>query len=144
MQVAWDSTGSIEGIFGSRSRHKDQGLLQESLARKLVKAYLDHDYICYHFLLPSFVIDTMDCINHEPSFYKSNSFETFVFDVVLAISTANVFKFDWQMLPNPESHHTRAMSAVTTVHRTGPIRHSKTNQRPPKCPTFSTKNIPLR
>lgn len=113
MQVGWDSTGSIEGIFGSGSRHEDQGLPPESLARKLVKAYLDHDHIRYLLLLPSSVIDTVDRIYHKPSFYKSNPFKAFVFDMVLAISTANVFKFDWQILPSPESHHTRAMSAVT-------------------------------
>ena len=84
-----------------------------------MKAYLDHDHICYPFLLPSFVIDTVDRIYYEPSFYKSNPFEAFVFDMVLAMSIANVFKFDWQMLPSAESHHARAMSVVSEVLRTG-------------------------
>ncbi|KAF2177073.1 hypothetical protein K469DRAFT_604823 [Zopfia rhizophila CBS 207.26] len=105
--------------YGHRSKDCSQELPPELLARKLVKAYLDHDHICYPFLSPSFILNAVDQVYVDASFYTSNSFEAFVFDMVLAIATANVYKFDWQMLPSAESHQARAMSAITDVLRCG-------------------------
>lgn len=92
------------------------------LARKLINAYLSHDHLCYPFLSPHSLLSIVDSIYSDSSFYNNNAYESFVFDLVLAISTANVYKFDWQMLPSAETHHTRAMSRITEVFQAGGLK----------------------
>ncbi|CZR52792.1 related to transcription activator protein acu-15 [Phialocephala subalpina] len=92
------------------------------LANKLVSSYLAHDHLCYPFLPPAELLDITDSIYRDPSFYSNNAYEAFVFDLVLAIATANVYKFDWQMLPSAETHHSRAMSRITEVFQCGGIK----------------------
>lgn len=97
-------------------------LPSQELARKLVSAYLSHDHLCYPFLPPQNLLSIVDSIYNDAAFYNNNVYESFVFDLVLAIATANVYKFDWQMLPSAETHHTRAMSRITEVFQAGGLK----------------------
>ncbi|KUJ15965.1 uncharacterized protein LY89DRAFT_697951 [Mollisia scopiformis] len=99
-----------------------QSLPPHELASKLVSSYLAHDHLCYPFLPPAELLSMTDAIYGDPSFYSNNAYEAFVFDLVLAIATANVYKFDWQMLPSAETHHSRAMSRITEVFQCGGIK----------------------
>ena len=92
------------------------------LARKLVNAYLSHNHLCYPFLSPHALLSIVDSIYNDLSVYNDNAYEAFVFDLVLAIATANVYKFDWQMLPSAETHHTRAMSRIAEVFQAGGLK----------------------
>jgi hypothetical protein len=92
------------------------------LARKLISAYLSHDHLCYPFLPPPALLSIVDSIYSDSTFYDNNAYESFVFDLVLAIATANVYKFDWQMLPSAETHHIRAMSRITEVFQAGGLK----------------------
>ena len=114
---AADSVENGRGAFASVA----EALPPEALARKLIASYLAHDHLCYPFVLPTMLLSTVDSIYAQHSFYLQNHFEGFVFDMVLAIATANVYKFDWQILPAAESHHLRAMYRLTDVLKPGGI-----------------------
>jgi hypothetical protein len=97
-------------------------LPSQELAKKLVSSYLAREHLCYPFLSPRTVFSIVDLMYSDPTFYSRNAFEGFVFDLLLAISTANVYKFDWQVLPSAETHHLRAMSRIAEVFQAGGIK----------------------
>lgn len=114
------------GLFEipSTPKGKDarQVLVPEDLTRRLVQSYLAHDHVQYPFLLPSYLFSIIDLIYSDTSYYAENAYEAFVFDMVLAIANANVYKYDWQMLPSAESHHSRAMSRIGEVFQVGGLK----------------------
>jgi hypothetical protein len=77
--------------------------------------------VCYPFLLPSETISLVESMYRDPAFYGTNPVEAFIFDMILAIGTVNVYKFDWQMLPSAETHHARAMLRINEILQTGGI-----------------------
>lgn len=85
------------------------------LAKSLVEAYLAHDHISYPFLLPESVRSAVDLIYNDGSYYRKNAFEAFMFNMLLAIGTSQVYKFNWQALPDAETHHLRAMTHLDAV-----------------------------
>jgi hypothetical protein len=93
-------------------------LPSKQLARKLIQAYLDHDFLCYPFLIPSEVHRILDCL-YSSGMTSLSCYELFVVDMLFAISTAQVSKYDWRQLPSAESHHARAMSTIGDVLRLG-------------------------
>jgi hypothetical protein len=94
----------------------------KELAKELFRNYFAHDHICYPFVLPASTFPVIESIYNDLSFYAKNPFQAFVFDMILAIATVNVYKFDWQMLPSAEIHHTRAMHHATEVFQGGGLR----------------------
>lgn len=111
--------GSIHSPFRQKQAKTQESLPPKELATELFNHYFAHDYICYPFLLPASTFPIIDSVYNDPSFYAKNPFQAFVFDMILAISTVNVYKFDWQMLPSAETHHTRAMNQATEVFQDG-------------------------
>jgi hypothetical protein len=109
-------------IANSKAPVSSQTLPPQELARKLVSSYLSHEHLCYPFLQPQALFSILESVYHDYSFYKNNAYESFVFDLVLAIATTSIYKFDWQMLPSAETHHVRAMSRITEVFQTGGIK----------------------
>lgn len=107
---------------GYKGRTTREALPPEDLARKLVSSYLAHDHIAYPFLLPASILSITDSIYLDTTYYDNKPFEAFVFDMVLAIANANLYKYDWQMLPSAESQHMRAMTRVTEVFQAGGIK----------------------
>jgi hypothetical protein len=89
----------------------------EALASRLLKSYFEHDAIAFPFLSPTVVLRIQQRFYQDDTYYSSRatSYETFVFNMVLAIATASVYKYDWQMLPSAESHHARAMQELDHV-----------------------------
>lgn len=82
------------------------------LARSLVSAYLAHDHLAYPFLHPGKLLQVLDAVYSDDTFYRTHPYEAFTLDMVLAIATAQVSKFDWQVMPDAETHHDRAMSRL--------------------------------
>lgn len=93
-------------------------LPSKRLAQKLIQAYLDHDFLCYPFLIPSEIHRILDCL-YSTGLGSLTCYELFVVDMLFAISTAQVSKYDWRQLPSAESHHARAMSTIGDVLRLG-------------------------
>ncbi|KAL6240678.1 hypothetical protein RBB50_012388 [Rhinocladiella similis] len=85
------------------------------LARSLVSAYLAHDHLSYPFLHAGKLLQTLDAVYSDESFYRRHPVEAFTLDMVLAIATAQVSKFDWQVMPDAETHHDRAMNRLGVV-----------------------------
>ncbi|RFU35285.1 hypothetical protein B7463_g1034, partial [Scytalidium lignicola] len=94
-------------------------LPSRDLAKELFNHYFAHDHLCYPFLYATETISIVDSIYSDPSYYTKHTFQAFVFDMILAIATANVYKFDWQMLPSAETHHARAMLRINEVFQAG-------------------------
>lgn len=90
-----------------------------ALAKLLIDAYLAHDHLCYPCLHQDFVREVFDGVYSDLSYYKSHDFEAFTFDMLLAIGTLQVHKFNWQALPDAETHHMRAMMRLDAVLRRG-------------------------
>ena len=103
------------GLTSGATTSKAATLPPERLARSLLSAYLSHDHLCYPFILPRSLTAAIDAIYADDSFYASHPVEAFSTDMVLAIGTAQVYKFDWQVLPDAETHYDRAISRLPTV-----------------------------
>lgn len=94
----------------------------ELVARRLTLAYLDHDHLCYPVISPAAFLTVLDAMYSDQGYYANHRFEAFMFDMVLAIATATIHKFDWQILPSAESHHARAMLSVSDILQLGDLR----------------------
>lgn len=91
------------------------------LAEKLIRAYLDHDYLAFPFLIEKEVYLSLDRVYGVIS-GPASAFDALLIDMLFAISTANVSKFDWRQLPSAESHHTRAMASLQSILALGGIK----------------------
>lgn len=107
--------GSGYGLESGAVTPKAATLPPEKLARSLLSAYLSHDHLCYPFIHPQSLMEAMDAIYADDAFYASHPVEAFTTDMILAIGTAQVYKFDWQVLPDAETHYDRAMSRLPRV-----------------------------
>lgn len=110
-----DATASPESaVYHVR---RDQELPPEALASRLMKSYFEHDAIAFPFLSPDAMHRVLQRFYQDNAYYSSlaTPYETFVFNMILAIATASVYKYDWQMLPSAESHHARAMQELDHV-----------------------------
>ncbi|KAH7012804.1 putative C6 transcription factor, partial [Ilyonectria destructans] len=90
-------------------------ILPEQLARGLLGAYLSHDHICYPYLLPKNLVNSVMAMYSEHGYYESHHVEAFTMDMIYAIATAQVHKFSWQVMPDAETHYERAISKFGRV-----------------------------
>lgn len=108
--------GRYESGVRSAGSTPDASMLpREKLARSLVDAYFAHDHLCYPFLHPQSVFTALEALYSDATFYMKHPFEGFTVDMIFAISTAQVYKFDWAVLPSAETHHDRAMTRLSAV-----------------------------
>ena len=96
---------------------RKQELPSEALAAKLVTSWSEHDAIAFPLLSAAALFEILEKFYHSENYYscQATAYETFVFNMTLAIATASVYKYDWQMLPSAESHHSRAMQELDQV-----------------------------
>lgn len=94
-------------------------LPSRDVARELFSHYFAHDHLCYPFIYAAEAITIVDSIYADPAYYAKHPFHAFIFDMILAIAIATVYKFDWQMLPSAETHHARAMLRINDVFQEG-------------------------
>lgn len=113
----------VSTVQAPRAARNREDLPPQQLATKLVAAYLEHDNVSYPFIFPYFLIETLERVYSDPGYYTSRAspFEVYVFNMVLAVSTIQVYKYDWQSLPSAESHHIRAMAEINPVLAHGSI-----------------------
>lgn len=92
----------------------------ESISRRLIMAYLDHDHLCYPIVQPASLLALLKKIYEtDMVFYTLHPYEAFVFDMILAIATTSVCRSDWHVLPSAQSHYLRAMSKVSDILQMG-------------------------
>jgi hypothetical protein len=96
---------------------REHELPPEALATKLLRSYFEHDAIAFPFLSPNSMLQILQRFYQDDTYYSygATPYEAFVFNMVLAIATASVYKYDWQILPSAESHHARAMQELDLV-----------------------------
>lgn len=93
-----------------------QDLPPESVAKKLLLAYLNHDHLCYPIVQPAVLRALLTRIyDNDGSFYTHHAHEAFMFDMILAIATTSISKSAWHVLPSAQSHYTRAMRRVSRI-----------------------------
>ncbi|UKZ78513.1 hypothetical protein TrVFT333_006255 [Trichoderma virens FT-333] len=100
----------------------DRSLPAEQLARGLIEAYLAHDHLSYPFLHPRAVRAVVDGIYSDASFEKTHPFEMFMFHMILAIATSQVYKFNWRVLPDAETQLQKATDYLNAVLFEGGLR----------------------
>ncbi|KAH0830862.1 putative Fungal specific transcription factor [Fonsecaea pedrosoi] len=93
----------------------------QDVARGLLIAYCNHDHICYPFLDPKTLHAALEAIYSEESYSVYHPVESFFIDMILAIGTAQVYKFDWLNLPDAETHYNRAITHLPVVLGAGGI-----------------------
>ncbi|KAJ5706668.1 hypothetical protein N7488_006469 [Penicillium malachiteum] len=87
----------------------------ESLARDLHDAFFKHDHICYPILSGELAMANLGQIYADQSLLERNPFESFVFYMILAISTSNVQKLHWQSLPEAKIYQAKAISRLGII-----------------------------
>ncbi|KAB8277113.1 hypothetical protein BDV30DRAFT_245486 [Aspergillus minisclerotigenes] len=93
----------------------------EQVARNLHRAYFEHDHLCYPFLHPETALHALDQAYQDPSFLEQDPFASFAFDMILAIATASVHKFNIEALPDAEAYQIRATHRLNEVMRDGGV-----------------------
>lgn len=83
-------------------------------AMPFIEAYFQHTHITFPLLhRPSFLA-TVDRIYSEPGFYETNTFDAFVFDMVLTIGSSNFNRFE-EMATGSSIYFTMAQSKVNAI-----------------------------
>lgn len=85
------------------------------MAQSLIDAYLAHDSLSYPILHNRSVSAAVDAIYADPTLGNVEPFDKFMFHLILAITNAQIHKFNWQVLPDAVTHHQRAMAYLDPV-----------------------------
>ncbi|KAL4930424.1 Zn(II)2Cys6 transcription factor [Aspergillus undulatus] len=94
----------------------DPALLpDERRARALHNAYFEHDYLAYPFLHPPSALEAVDKAYQDASTLAADAFSYYAFYMILAVSTASVYKFDRESLPDTETYYLRAAERLNEV-----------------------------
>lgn len=91
------------------------------IAKGLLAAYCNHDNICYPFLDANTLSHAFDEVYNHNSQDAVDPLDDFIVDMILAIGTAQVHKFDWYAFPDAESHYNRAITRFSAVLTRGGI-----------------------
>ncbi|CAG9941815.1 unnamed protein product [Clonostachys rosea f. rosea IK726] len=91
----------------------------KNLARNLIQAYCNHDYLCYPFSSLEKLQQSFDTVYNPTA--QSTASDEFIVDIVLAIGTAQVHKYNWSGVYDAEIHYNRAMMKLGDVMAQGGI-----------------------
>lgn len=86
----------------------------KSLASDLLRAYCGHDHLCYPFLSIKALYRSLDAV-YENDGQHNDPVDAFFVDMVLAIATAQVHKFNWNGVYDAETNYNRAMTELSHV-----------------------------
>ncbi|KAK2739288.1 hypothetical protein FQN57_006623 [Myotisia sp. PD_48] len=101
------------------ARASNYQLPPEPFARDLHHAYFEHDHLCYPFLHRPTALAAFEQIYDDPSILNRDALSCFVFYMILAISSVDFHKFDWQTKPDADNFHSVALSRLNEVLQTG-------------------------
>jgi len=93
----------------------------KQMAKSLIEAYLAHNALCYPIVHPAQVSVALEAMYAQSDSTSLEPFNGFLFNMLLAIATVQVYKLNWQVLPDAETHHQRAMAYFDTVLSAGGI-----------------------
>lgn len=92
------------------------------MAKSLIDAYMAHDALCYPIVHETQVSVALEAVYAGSDSTNMEPFKGFLFNILLAIATAQVYKFNWQILPDAETHRQRAMAYFDAVLSGGGIK----------------------
>ncbi|WEW59367.1 hypothetical protein PRK78_004838 [Emydomyces testavorans] len=119
-----NSSYSVEGSSTSSAAIGKTDLSQippQQFARDLHHAYFEHDHLCYPFLHRPTVLASFEQIYADPSCLDRDHSAAFVYYMILAISSVDFHKFDWQTRPDAENFHAIALARLNEVLQLGGI-----------------------
>lgn len=93
----------------------------ERVARDLHRAYFENDHLSYPFLHQRTAFDALNSAYSNHQSLEQDVFAGFAFDMILAIATASVHKFNLESLPNAEGYQLRAAQRLNEVLQKGNI-----------------------
>lgn len=83
-------------------------------AMAFVEAYFQHTHVTFPLLhRPSF-LRNVEQIYNEPGYYESHPYESYTFNMVLAIGSSNFNRFE-EAAAGPASHYARAQAKLNSV-----------------------------
>ena len=91
----------------------------ESLARDLHDAFFKHDHICYPILSEELAMANLNRIYADHSILENRPYDSFIFYMIVAISTSHVQKLYWQSLPEAEIYQAKAISRLGDILSSG-------------------------
>ncbi|EEP77790.1 predicted protein [Uncinocarpus reesii 1704] len=112
----------LPASFSSTPKTDISQIPPEQFARDLHHAYFEHDHICYPFLHRPTVLASFEQIYVDPSFLDRDHSAAFVYYMILAISSVDYHKFDWQTRPDAENFHAIALARLNEVLQLGGIK----------------------
>ncbi|KAK2865273.1 hypothetical protein FQN49_003745 [Arthroderma sp. PD_2] len=119
---AHGGSGSAFSLGSPPPRSEGYQIPPEPFARELHHAYFEHDYLCYPFLHRPTVLAAFEQVYIDSSVLDRDVFSCFIFYMILAISSVDYHKFDWQTRPDAENFHVVALSKLTEVLQLGGIK----------------------
>lgn len=85
-----------------------------TVAMPYIEAYFQHTHITFPLLhRPSF-LRTVDLIYNQTGYYESHPYESYTFNMVLAIGSSNFNRFD-EATARPATHYARAQAGLKSV-----------------------------
>lgn len=112
-------TSPLNGITPSSAAVNVSPVPDERVARALHHAYFEHDHVSYPFLHRATALANLDKAYQDVSFLGQDAFSYYSFNMILAIATASVYKFDRESLPDAETYHLRAAERLNEVLQRG-------------------------
>lgn len=109
--VGIEGTASKEAVWSPD--HKT--LPPKQMAKSLIDAYMAHDALCYPIVHETQISVALEAVYAGSDSTNLEPFKGFLFNILLAIATAQVYKFNWQILPDAETHRQRAMAYFDAV-----------------------------
>ncbi|KMP06880.1 hypothetical protein CIRG_06561 [Coccidioides immitis RMSCC 2394] len=114
--------GGLPGSLASIPKTDLSQIPPELFARDLHHAYFEHDHLCYPFLHRPTVLASFEHIYADPSSLDRDHSAAFVYYMILAISSVDFHKFDWQTRPDAENFHAIALARLNEVLQLGGIK----------------------
>ena len=94
---------------------------ERHVAKQLVDVYFEHWHVTFPLLYRPAFLDLVEIIYEDLSFYAQNPAAAFVFDIVLALGSAALRRFEWSF-KDTEAHFTRASCKLDEILRYRDIR----------------------
>lgn len=100
---------------GISSSQVASALPSKSVASEILEAYCSHDHLCYPVVSIKELRRAFDAVYDTSSNETIDPIDAFFVDMILAIGTAQVYKFNWNGVYDAETHYTRALTRLVDV-----------------------------
>jgi hypothetical protein len=108
------TTSNGQGSHSTASTPSDESFPSFTTAMSFIEAYFQHTHVTFPLLhRPSF-LRTVDLIYNQPGYYENHSYDSYTFNMVLAIGSSNFNRFE-EATARPALHYSRAQAGLKSV-----------------------------